>query len=59
MGENTNSFAIGVGVLVFIVFPVIMLAAFNMANNLTTGTILGTIFTGLFMGFLVTAAILQ
>jgi len=57
MGENSS--AIGIGVLVFAVFLVIMLAAFNTANNLTTGTVLGAILTGLFIGFLVTAAILQ
>jgi len=57
MGENSS--AIGIGVLVFVVFLVIMLAAFNTANNLTTGTVLGTILTGLFIWFLVTAAIEQ
>ncbi len=38
MGENRNSSAIGI--LVFIIFVVIMLEAFNTANNLTTGTVL-------------------
>lgn len=57
MGENKNSSAIGI--LVFVVFLVIMLAAFNMANNLTAGTIFGTVLTGLFIGFLVAAAIMN
>lgn len=57
MGEDKNSFATGIGILVFVVFFVIMLGAFYSVDNLTTGTIFGTIFTGLFMGYLVAAAI--
>lgn len=59
MGENKNSTAIGIGILVFAVFLVVMLRAFSTANNLVTGTVLGTIFTGLFIGLLVTTAIIN
>ena len=57
MGENKNSSAFGI--LVFIVFLVILLGAFYMANNLTAFTILGTIFTSLFVGYLVAAAVMN
>lgn len=56
MGENENSFAISIGFVVFAIFLVIMLWAFNMANNLTVGAIFISICIGLFAGFLVTAA---
>ena len=54
MGENKYSSAFGI--IVFVVFLVILLGAFYMANNLTAFTILGTIFTALFIGYLVAAA---
>lgn len=57
MGENKS--ATGIGALVFVIFLLIMLVAFNSANNLTAGTVLGTVLTGLFIWFLVTAAILH
>ncbi len=45
MEENRGAYAIGF--VVFVIFLVIMLWAFNMANNLTTGTAFGSFLTGL------------
>ena len=59
MRKNKNSSAIGSGIVIFVLFLVIMLWAFNVANNLTAGTVFGTICTGLFIGILVTAAIMN
>lgn len=59
MGESNNSKATGIGILVFVVFFVIMLAAFNSVGNLTIGTVFGTIFTGLIIAFLVTTGIME
>ena len=53
MGEDKNSIATGVGILVFVVFLVIMIGAFYSVGNLTTSTVFGTIFTGLIIAFLV------
>lgn len=57
MNDYKNPCATNIFILVFSVFFVIMLAAFAIVNNLTSGTVFGTIISGLIIAFLVAIAI--
>jgi hypothetical protein len=57
MGETKNSYILGFTVLVLIL--IVMLQAFNWANNLTAYTMVISLCTGLFIGFLVTGASME
>ncbi len=59
MGKIKDSSAIGVGVIVFAIFFAIMLGEYYLVNNLTTVTIILSLFLGLFAGWLAGAVFID
>jgi hypothetical protein len=59
MGKKENSFVTGIRFIVFVVSLMLMLGAFYIVNNLTTGTIILSFCMGLFTGYIVAAAFMN